>query len=149
VVFSSGRAETLGKLTRIGHMGPTAQPIYAVAALAAFGGALNALGHKVPGRRRRRCRHGRDRRRTVTLRVQLNAIQQENTMTDRLAGMTALVTGAAQGIGKAIAEKLAADGATVAVSDVNEAGRRPWPVPSAEAASLLPPTSPTRRWSRI
>lgn len=46
VVFSSGRGETLGKLTRIGHMGPTAQPIYAVAALAALGGALNALGFK-------------------------------------------------------------------------------------------------------
>lgn len=46
VVFSSGRGETLGKLTRVGHMGPTAQPIYAVTALAALGGALNALGHK-------------------------------------------------------------------------------------------------------
>jgi pyridoxamine--pyruvate transaminase len=46
VVFSSGRGETLGKLTRIGHMGPTAQPIYAVAALTALGGALNALGFK-------------------------------------------------------------------------------------------------------
>ena len=46
VVFSSGRGETLGKLTRIGHMGPTAQPIYAAAALAALGGALNALGFK-------------------------------------------------------------------------------------------------------
>ncbi len=46
VVFSSGRSETLGKLTRIGHMGPTAQPIYAVAALTALGGALKALGHK-------------------------------------------------------------------------------------------------------
>lgn len=46
VVFSSGRGETLGKLTRIGHMGPTAQPIYAVAALAALGGALNAMGYK-------------------------------------------------------------------------------------------------------
>jgi len=45
VVFSSGRGETLGKLTRIGHMGPTAQPIYAVAALTALGGALNSLGH--------------------------------------------------------------------------------------------------------
>lgn len=48
VVFSSGRGETLGKLTRIGHMGPTAQPIYAVAALTAYGGTLGALGHKVP-----------------------------------------------------------------------------------------------------
>ncbi|MCB4769852.1 alanine--glyoxylate aminotransferase family protein [Ancylobacter sp. Lp-2] len=47
VVLSSGRGETLGKLTRIGHMGPTAQPLHAVVALTAFGGALNALGHKV------------------------------------------------------------------------------------------------------
>jgi pyridoxamine---pyruvate transaminase len=46
VTFSSGRGEILGKLTRIGHMGPTAQPIYAIAALAALGGALNALGHR-------------------------------------------------------------------------------------------------------
>ncbi|GIX14043.1 MAG: aminotransferase [Paracoccaceae bacterium] len=44
VVFSSGRGETLGRLTRIGHMGPTAHPIHALAALAAYGGAVNALG---------------------------------------------------------------------------------------------------------
>jgi pyridoxamine--pyruvate transaminase len=48
VVFSSGRGETLGKLTRIGHMGPTAQPIYAVVALTALGGALSAAGMKLP-----------------------------------------------------------------------------------------------------
>ncbi len=47
VSFSAGRAETLGKLIRIGHMGPTAQPLYAVAAVAALGGALRALGHSV------------------------------------------------------------------------------------------------------
>lgn len=47
VVFSSGRGETLGKLTRIGHMGPTAQPIYAIAALTALGGAMNAAGLKL------------------------------------------------------------------------------------------------------
>ncbi|RCW77897.1 pyridoxamine--pyruvate transaminase [Phyllobacterium bourgognense] len=47
VVFSSGRGETLGKLTRIGHMGPTAQPIYAIVALTALGGAMNALGQKL------------------------------------------------------------------------------------------------------
>ncbi|MBS3649332.1 alanine--glyoxylate aminotransferase family protein [Pseudaminobacter sp. 19-2017] len=47
VVFSSGRGETHGRLTRIGHMGPTAQPIYALAAIAALGGALGSLGHRV------------------------------------------------------------------------------------------------------
>ena len=43
VVFSSGRGETEGKLVRIGHMGPTARPLYAVVALTALGGALRAL----------------------------------------------------------------------------------------------------------
>jgi pyridoxamine--pyruvate transaminase len=47
VVFSSGRGETLGKLVRIGHMGPTARPLYAVVALTALGGAVRALGHPV------------------------------------------------------------------------------------------------------
>ena len=45
VVFSSGRGETLGKLIRIGHMGPTARPMYAVVAVTALGGTLRALGH--------------------------------------------------------------------------------------------------------
>src|SRR5580693_7415929 len=44
VVFSAGRGETLGKLLRIGHMGPTAQPIYALVAITALGGALRILG---------------------------------------------------------------------------------------------------------
>jgi pyridoxamine---pyruvate transaminase len=47
VVFSSGRGETAGKLIRIGHMGPTARPMYAVVAVTALGGALCALGHRV------------------------------------------------------------------------------------------------------
>jgi pyridoxamine--pyruvate transaminase len=45
VAFSSGRGETLGKLVRIGHMGPTARPMYAVVAVTALGGAIRALGH--------------------------------------------------------------------------------------------------------
>ncbi|MBO68529.1 MAG: aminotransferase [Acidiferrobacteraceae bacterium] len=47
VAFSSGRNETLGKLLRIGHMGLVAQPIYALIAITALGGALNHLGHNV------------------------------------------------------------------------------------------------------
>ncbi|MDY6860181.1 MAG: alanine--glyoxylate aminotransferase family protein [Pseudomonadota bacterium] len=43
VVISSGRAETFNRLVRIGHMGPTAHPIYAVIALTALGGALAGL----------------------------------------------------------------------------------------------------------
>jgi aspartate aminotransferase-like enzyme len=45
VAFSSGRGETLGKVACIGHMGPTARPLYAVMAVAALGGALASLGH--------------------------------------------------------------------------------------------------------
>jgi len=47
VSLSSGRGETLGKLVRIGHMGTTAQPMYALVAIAALGGTLAALGAKV------------------------------------------------------------------------------------------------------
>jgi pyridoxamine--pyruvate transaminase len=47
VVFSSGRSDTKGKLIRIGHMGPVAEPVYATVAVTAFGGALRKLGKKV------------------------------------------------------------------------------------------------------
>jgi pyridoxamine--pyruvate transaminase len=47
VVFSTGRNETKGKLIRIGHMGPVAEPIYAAVAVTAFGGALRKLGRRV------------------------------------------------------------------------------------------------------
>lgn len=44
VSMSAGRNETLGKLIRVGHMGPTAQPVYALLAIAALGGALKTQG---------------------------------------------------------------------------------------------------------
>jgi len=48
----------------------------------------------------------------------------------KLQDRVAIVTGSAQGIGKAIADKLAAEGAAVVVADINEAGA------TAVAASL-------------
>ncbi|HEY6630329.1 MAG TPA: alanine--glyoxylate aminotransferase family protein [Rhizobiaceae bacterium] len=46
VMVSSGRSETLGKLIRIGHMGPTARPIYSLVSVAAVAGGFQALGVK-------------------------------------------------------------------------------------------------------
>jgi 3-oxoacyl-[acyl-carrier protein] reductase len=54
-----------------------------------------------------------------------------------LAGKIALVTGAARGIGQAIAQTLAANGAIVIVSDIDEAGAR-------KAASEIPNARPLR-----
>lgn len=45
-------------------------------------------------------------------------------MSDRLQGRTAVVTGAAQGIGRAIAAQLAAEGAEVTIADINASGAK-------------------------
>jgi pyridoxamine--pyruvate transaminase len=44
IVISEGQGDTLGKLLRVGHMGPVAHPIYSLVAVAALGGALRDLG---------------------------------------------------------------------------------------------------------
>ncbi|HTW25905.1 MAG TPA: alanine--glyoxylate aminotransferase family protein [Acetobacteraceae bacterium] len=46
VVLSGGRGETQGKLLRIGHMGPVAEPLYATVAVTALGAALRQHGHR-------------------------------------------------------------------------------------------------------
>lgn len=44
VVFSAGRGATKGKLIRVGHMGPVAEPLHAMTAIVALGHALRSLG---------------------------------------------------------------------------------------------------------
>ena len=47
VSFSASQGELLGKLIRIGHMGPTAQTMFAHVAVAALGGGLASQGVRV------------------------------------------------------------------------------------------------------
>lgn len=48
VLVSGGRGPTAGRALRVGHMGPAAQPLHAIAALAALSGSLNRLGFCCP-----------------------------------------------------------------------------------------------------
>ena len=47
ITLSAGRGATYGKLIRIGHMGPVAEPVYALVAVAGLGGALRRLGMRL------------------------------------------------------------------------------------------------------
>ena len=64
----------------------------------------------------------------------------------KLEGRVAIVTGAAQGIGRAIAEKLHAEGAQMAVADLNGDGARA--VARRSTGSRSRPTSRARRTRR-
>ena len=47
VSIQGGQDQMKGKLVRIGHMGPTARPMYSLIAVSALGGAIRALGRPV------------------------------------------------------------------------------------------------------
>ena len=113
VVFSSGRNDTKGKLIRIGHMGPVAEPIYATVALTALGGALRKLGRKV------------DVAAGIEAALQVIAglsLPIKGESMRRFEGRVAVVSGAAQGMGRAVAERLGQEGAMVVAVDINGDG---------------------------
>ena len=60
-------------------------------------------------------------------------------MTDSLAGKVAVVTGGAQGLGRAICERLAKEGCVVVVADMNEQGAK------ETAAAIAAATGGARR----
>ena len=69
----------------------------------------------------------------------------------KLDNKIAIITGAGQGIGRGIAEKLAAEGATVVVTDIDEATAKETAAAIGGGASACAPTSPrasrSRPWS--
>lgn len=62
----------------------------------------------------------------------------------RLGGKICIVTGAAQGFGKGIAEELYKEGATIVIADMNEPLAKQVAEEMASAPSPLRSTSPTR-----
>ena len=70
----------------------------------------------------------------------------------RLGGKICIVTGAAQGFGKGIAEELYKEGATIVIADMNEplASRlqRKWVNAPLPSRSTSPTKNPLRTWSR-
>jgi NAD(P)-dependent dehydrogenase (short-subunit alcohol dehydrogenase family) len=69
----------------------------------------------------------------------------------RLAGQVGLVTGAARGIGQAVAERLGAEGATVVCLDVNDAGQVAKGITEegGTAEALVLDVSSARGWSEV
>ena len=68
----------------------------------------------------------------------------------KLDNKIAIVTGAGQGIGRGIATKLAAEGATVVVTDINETTAKETAGGDRRrgaSAPTSPPASRSRRWS--
>lgn len=63
-------------------------------------------------------------------------------MTKRLTDKTCVVTGAGQGIGRAIAEALAAEGATVIAVDLSEQPLMTWTAAAGVTSALLDVTDP-------